>query len=85
MSTTKTKETPTHRPRNVAPNGEPEQTGLFATMNKDLPASLVVFLVALPLSLGIALASGAPLLAGIISAAIGGIIVGSLSGVVLLS
>ena len=80
MSTTKTKETPTHRPRSEKPNGERQKTGLFATMNKDLPASLVVFLVALPLSLGIALASGAPLLAGIISAAIGGIVVGALSG-----
>lgn len=46
----------------------------------DLPAGLVVFLVALPLSLGIALASGAPIFSGIISGAIGGIVVGSLSG-----
>ena len=34
---------------------------------EDLPAALVVFLVALPLCLGIALASGAPLLAGVVS------------------
>lgn len=46
----------------------------------DLSASLVVFLVALPLSLGIALASGAPLVGGLIAAIIGGIVVGSLSG-----
>jgi len=46
----------------------------------DLPAGLVVFLVSLPLSLGIALASGAPIFSGIISGIIGGIIVGSLSG-----
>jgi len=46
----------------------------------DLPASLVTFLVALPLSLGIALASGAPLMAGIIAAIIGGIVVGPLAG-----
>lgn len=46
----------------------------------DLPASLVVFFVALPLCLGIALASGAPLFSGIIAGIIGGIIVGSISG-----
>ena len=45
----------------------------------DLPAGLVVFLVALPLCLGVALASGAPLLSGIISGIIGGTIVGFLS------
>src|SRR5918993_4554748 len=45
----------------------------------DLPASLVVFLVAVPLCLGIALASGAPLFAGIISGVVGGVVVGSLS------
>jgi MFS superfamily sulfate permease-like transporter len=46
----------------------------------DLPSSLVVFLVALPLCLGIALASGAPLYSGVISGIIGGIVVASLSG-----
>lgn len=46
----------------------------------DLPASLVVFLVALPLSLGIAIASGAPVLAGLIAAIVGGIVVGALGG-----
>lgn len=46
----------------------------------DIPASIVVFLVALPLCLGIALVSGAPLYAGIIGGIVGGIIVGSLSG-----
>src|SRR4029079_13762580 len=46
----------------------------------DLPASIVVFLVALPLCLGIALASNAPLFSGIIAGIIGGIVIGSLSG-----
>lgn len=47
---------------------------------KDFFASLVVFLVALPLSLGIALASGAPIMSGVIAAAVGGIVVGLLGG-----
>ncbi len=46
----------------------------------DLPAGLVVFLVALPLCLGIALASGAPLFSGIIAGVVGGLVVGPLSG-----
>ncbi len=49
-------------------------------MRYDLPASLVVFLVALPLSLGIAIASGAPALAGLIAAIVGGIVAGALGG-----
>jgi MFS superfamily sulfate permease-like transporter len=47
---------------------------------KEVPAGLVVFLVALPLCLGIALGSGAPLFGGIISGVVGGIVVGLLSG-----
>jgi MFS superfamily sulfate permease-like transporter len=50
------------------------------TLKSDLPASIVVFFVALPLCLGIALASGAPLFSGLIAGIIGGIVVGSLSG-----
>ena len=46
----------------------------------DLPASIVVFFVALPLCLGIALASGAPLFTGLIAGIIGGIVVGAISG-----
>ncbi len=46
----------------------------------DVPASLVVFLVALPLSLGIAVASNAPALAGLIAAIVGGILAGALGG-----
>lgn len=49
-------------------------------MQHDLPASLVVFLVALPLSLGIAIASDAPVLAGLIAAIVGGIVGGALGG-----
>lgn len=49
-------------------------------LKRDLPASIVVFLVALPLCLGIALASGAPLFAGILTGIIGGIVVSSISG-----
>lgn len=46
----------------------------------DVPASIVVFLVALPLCLGIALASGAPLFSGVIAGIVGGVLVGLLSG-----
>jgi carbonic anhydrase len=49
-------------------------------LRRDLPASLVVFLVAVPLSLGIALASGAPVIAGLIGAVAGGIVTGLLAG-----
>jgi MFS superfamily sulfate permease-like transporter len=49
-------------------------------LNHDLPAGLSVFLVALPLCLGIALASGAPLYAGLISGIVGGLVVSLLSG-----
>ncbi|SDG84559.1 SulP family inorganic anion transporter [Winogradskyella thalassocola] len=53
---------------------------MFKTLKNDLPASVVVFFVALPLCLGIALASGAPLFSGLIAGIIGGVVVGSLSG-----
>ncbi len=53
---------------------------MFKHLKKDLPASIVVFFVALPLCLGIALASGAPLFSGLIAGIVGGIVVGSLSG-----
>ncbi len=49
-------------------------------LRKDIPASIVVFLVAVPLCLGIALASGAPLFSGLISGIIGGLVVGWMSG-----
>ena len=53
---------------------------IFKSAGADLSASVVVFLVALPLCLGIALGSGAPLFSGIIAGVVGGIVVGSLSG-----
>jgi MFS superfamily sulfate permease-like transporter len=56
----------------------PELT--FKYLKEDLPAGLVVFLVALPLCLGIALASGAPLFSGIIAGIVGGIVVALASG-----
>lgn len=52
----------------------------FDYLKNDLPAGLVVFLVALPLCLGIALASGAPLFSGIIAGIVGGIVVAFASG-----
>lgn len=52
----------------------------FKEIKSDLPASIIVFFVALPLCLGIALASGAPLFSGIIAGIIGGIVVGAASG-----
>ncbi len=56
------------------------KNSLFSTFKQDLPASIVVVFVALPLCLGIALASGAPLFSGLIAGIIGGILVGSISG-----
>lgn len=52
----------------------------FLTIKNDLPSGLVVFLVALPLCLGIALASGAPLFSGLLAGITGGLIVSMISG-----
>ena len=51
----------------------------FKNFKSDLPSSIVVFFVALPLCLGIALASGAPLFSGLIAGIVGGVVVGSIS------
>jgi len=56
-----------------------KKTNLFTHFKSDFASGLVVFLVALPLCLGIAMASGAPLFSGIISGIVGGIVVGYLS------
>ncbi len=56
-----------------------KKINLFANLKSDFASGLVVFLVALPLCLGIALASGAPAFSGIIAGVIGGIVVGYLS------
>jgi carbonic anhydrase len=53
---------------------------LRSVLRHDVPASLVVFLIAIPLSLGIAAASGAPLLAGLLAAVVGGIVAGAIGG-----
>ncbi len=57
-----------------------QKKGIFSNLKHDIPASIVVFLVAVPLCLGIALASGAPLFSGVIAGIIGGIVVGAISG-----
>jgi len=56
-----------------------ERKTIFSTLNRDVPASIVVLFVALPLCLGIALASGAPLFSGLIAGIVGGTLVGAIS------
>lgn len=58
---------------------QPQVKDYFKSLSSDLPASIVVFLVALPLCLGVALASNAPLFSGIIAGVCGGIVVGIFS------
>ncbi|MFD9096265.1 SulP family inorganic anion transporter [Streptomyces collinus] len=58
----------------------PARRGRFRIEGADLSASVAVFLIALPLSLGIALATGAPLQAGLVAAAVGGLVAGRLGG-----
>ena len=69
-----------HSPPEPGASRRFRKPAFLAHLRADVPASLVVFLVALPLSLGIAAASGAPIMAGLIAAAVGGIVAGSLGG-----
>lgn len=57
-----------------------QSKNIFQNLRYDAPSGLVVFLIALPLCLGIALASGAPLFSGLIAGIVGGLVIGSLSG-----
>ncbi|MFF4658113.1 SulP family inorganic anion transporter [Streptomyces sp. NPDC001381] len=70
------------RPKRVHPphSPPPGPRRRFRIAGADVSASIAVFLIALPLSLGIALATGAPLQAGLVAAAVGGIVVGRLGG-----
>ncbi|MFF8942581.1 SulP family inorganic anion transporter [Streptomyces sp. NPDC014864] len=77
---------PTHaadpaRPqRTHQPHSPPPRPRRFRIAGADISASIAVFLIALPLSLGIALATGAPLQAGLVAAAVGGLVTGRLGG-----
>ncbi|MFE0046310.1 SulP family inorganic anion transporter [Streptomyces albireticuli] len=70
---------PASRQRPTSPE-DPQGSPCRPTWRQDLSASVVIFLIAVPLSLGIALATGAPLQAGLIAAAVGGIVSGLLGG-----
>ncbi|MFE3038158.1 SulP family inorganic anion transporter [Streptomyces canus] len=71
-----------HHTRRIHPSHSPPPTPprRFRVAGADVSASIAVFLIALPLSLGIALATGAPLQAGLVAAAVGGIVAGRLGG-----
>ncbi|MFE7116693.1 SulP family inorganic anion transporter [Streptomyces sp. NPDC057654] len=75
---------PAHSPPAHSPPGHeapPPRRLLSAGLwRRDLSASITIFLIAVPLSLGIALATGAPLRAGLVAAAVGGIVAGLLGG-----
>jgi carbonic anhydrase len=70
------------RPKRIHQPHSPPPTPprLIRIAGADLSASIAVFLIALPLSLGIALATGAPLQAGLVAAAVGGLVAGRLGG-----
>ncbi|MET8407964.1 SulP family inorganic anion transporter [Streptomyces sp. NPDC005195] len=67
--------------RNHPPHNRPPiPPRRFRIAGADVSASIAVFLIALPLSLGIALATGAPLQSGLVAAAVGGLVAGRLGG-----
>ncbi|MFJ8944214.1 SulP family inorganic anion transporter [Streptomyces sp. NPDC102395] len=70
----------THTERVHPPHSPPPRRRRFRIEGADVSSSIAVFLIALPLSLGIALATGAPLQAGLVAAAVGGIVAGRLGG-----
>ncbi len=67
-------------PATLETTSERQDTGYLSSARHDVPAAVVVFLVALPLCLGIAIASGAPPLAGLVSGIVGGLVVAWASG-----
>ncbi|MFF5477323.1 bifunctional SulP family inorganic anion transporter/carbonic anhydrase [Streptomyces sp. NPDC012935] len=71
---------PSREKRLHEPHSPPPSRPRHRIAGADVSASIAVFLIALPLSLGIALATGAPLQAGLVAAAVGGIVVGYLGG-----
>ncbi|MFD3661401.1 bifunctional SulP family inorganic anion transporter/carbonic anhydrase [Streptomyces sp. NPDC058659] len=79
-TTRKTNRRKTSRPHVQRPHSPPDGPHRFRVAGADLSASVAVFLIALPLSLGIALATGAPLQSGLVAAAVGGIVAGRFGG-----
>ncbi|MYW17576.1 transporter [Streptomyces sp. SID2955] len=71
---------PPHTQHPHSPTGPAPTRRRRTVEGADLSASVAVFLIALPLSLGIALATGAPLQAGLVAAAVGGVVAGRLGG-----
>ncbi len=69
-----------HTERAHPPHSPPPRRRRFRIAGADVSASIAVFLIALPLSLGIALATGAPLQAGLVAAAVGGLVAGRIGG-----
>jgi len=69
-----------NRETNTQGNGAARFGGLLSAPKQDFLASIVVFLVALPLCMGIAIASGVPVAAGLITGIVGGLVVGWIAG-----
>ncbi|MEU3311140.1 SulP family inorganic anion transporter [Streptomyces sp. NPDC006662] len=80
MTSTAPATAPAEAPLPSQPRKPSGARGFRKDLPADLSASVAVFLIALPLSLGIALATGAPLQAGLVAAAAGGIVAGRLGG-----